>query len=127
MHCAKKNLGAVVRKARKNRNLTQQQLADHLGMSLRSIIDVENGRSNLKFDTLFALVRFLSISGKDIFYPQEDTEINNEFDPTETRKKLLDQIEECSDRELLLLDGICVTALSVFRAQSFTIARDEKE
>lgn len=127
MHYAKKNLGAVVRKARKNRNLTQQQLADHLGMSLRSIIDVENGRSNLKFDTLFALVRFLSISGKDIFYPQEKTEISNGFDPTETRKKLLDQIEECSDRELLLLDGICVTALSVFRAQSFTIASDEKE
>lgn len=127
MHYAKKNLGAVVRKARKNRNLTQQQLADHLGMSLRSIIDVENGRSNLKFDTLFVLVRFLSISGKDIFYPQEKTEISNEFDPTETRKKLLDQIEECSDRELLLLDGICVTALSVFRAQSFTIASDEKE
>lgn len=127
MHYAKKNLGAVVRKARKNRNLTQQQLADHLGMSLRSIIDVENGRSNLKFDTLFALVRFLCISGKDIFYPQEESEIINGFDPTETRKKLLDQIEECSDRELLLLDGICASALSVFRAQSFTIASDEKE
>ena len=127
MHYAKKNLGAVVRKARKSRNLTQQQLADHLGMSLRSIIDVENGRSNLKFDTLFALVRFLCIPGKDIFYPQENTGINTESTSTEIRQRLHDQIEECSDCELLLLDGICASALSVFRAQSFTIASDEKE
>lgn len=122
MHFAKENLGIVVRKARKNRKLTQQQLADCLGMSLRSIIDVENGRSNLKFDSLYELVRFLHIPGKYIFYHQEHPISESITHSEAIRKRLIAQIEECSEDELSLIDGICTATLSVYRSSKFTPA-----
>lgn len=118
MHFVKENLGAVVRNARKTRNLTQQQLADQLGMSLRTIINVENGRANLKFDSLCMLIRFLCIPGRQVFYPPDDHELSATSETSMIRLRLINQINECTDSELQLIDGICTTTLSVFRTQN---------
>ena len=42
---------------RKRLGMTQTQLANHFGMSLRAIQDIENGRSELRFIHVLAIER----------------------------------------------------------------------
>lgn len=68
MHEHKKNLGILVRAARQERAYTQEKLAELLDIQQRTVLEIENGRGNTQFDTLYALVRLLNIPGDDIFY-----------------------------------------------------------
>lgn len=61
--------GIAVRKARMNRNLTQIQLAEKLGMSKRTVIQAERGQSNPKFETIVLLAQELEISLDAILFP----------------------------------------------------------
>ena len=45
----KVNLAAAIRQARTERGLTQEKLAEALGLSNRTILDVESGCGNPKF------------------------------------------------------------------------------
>ncbi len=45
-----KILGDVVRKRRKDRNLSQEALAEKIGVCKRTIIDIEKNTSNPKFE-----------------------------------------------------------------------------
>ena len=51
-----------VRSERKRQHLTQKQLAERLGMNPRTIIDLETGKSNPKFETVVLVARELNIS-----------------------------------------------------------------
>ena len=51
-----------VRSERKRRHLTQKKLAERLSMNSRTIIDLETGKSNPKFETVILLARELNIS-----------------------------------------------------------------
>ncbi len=68
MQEAKKNLGKVVRAARKRKKMTQEYLAERAGVQSRLILDMEKGEGNPRFDSLFATVRQLDIPADDIFY-----------------------------------------------------------
>lgn len=68
MQGAKKNLGAVIRAARIKKGYTQDTLAEKLGLQSRTILEIENGRGNPRFDVLFKLIRLLDIPSEDVFY-----------------------------------------------------------
>lgn len=55
----------ALRTARKERNLTQKELAEILHMSVRTIIEAECGHSNPKFETIALLAKELNQSGCD--------------------------------------------------------------
>lgn len=63
------SLGVTLRTAREKQNLTQRELADRLGMSVRTIIQVERGHSNPKFETVALLAKELNISLDAIVFP----------------------------------------------------------
>lgn len=67
MQEAKKNLGKVVRIARKRKQITQDRLAEKVGVQPRTILEIENGRGNPRFENLFMMVRLLDIAPNDIF------------------------------------------------------------
>ena len=50
-------LGSVVRATRKSKNLSQEALAEKLGVCKRTIIDIEKNTGNPKFELLCMLVR----------------------------------------------------------------------
>lgn len=54
--------GHKVSEKRKEHNLTQKQLAEKLGMSHRTIMQIETYRSNPKFETVILLAQYLNIS-----------------------------------------------------------------
>lgn len=66
------NLGDLVKKERIKRNLSQQELAEAIGVSLRTINDIECYRANPRFDTLCSLVQYLQLSARNIFNPETE-------------------------------------------------------
>lgn len=69
MNDAKQNLAAAVREARTKLGLSQEKLAEILNIDSRTILNIEAGRGNPKFEKLYPLVTFLNIPADKIFYP----------------------------------------------------------
>lgn len=56
--------------ARKGRNLSQQALADALGVSRQTIISIEKGRFDPSLPLAFDIARFFDCSIEDLFSPE---------------------------------------------------------
>ena len=59
-----------VRSERKRQHLTQKQLAERLGMTPRTIIDLETCQSNPKFETVVLVAKELNISVDAAIFPE---------------------------------------------------------
>ena len=66
MQDIKQNLADAIRKSRTELGLSQEKLAEILGFDSRTILNIENGRGNPKFEKLYPLVRHLNISADRI-------------------------------------------------------------
>jgi len=69
-----KDLGAIIKTARKNRGLTQEDLAEKAGVGTRHIMSIENEGGNPSYDVLYMLIRELHIPSDSIFYPERAIE-----------------------------------------------------
>lgn len=58
-----------VRIKRKKLHYTQKQLAERLNLNLRTIMDVENGNTVPRFDTVIYIAQELNISLDSILFP----------------------------------------------------------
>ena len=65
-------LGARLKKARNDRDFTQEQLADLTGLSVRHIAKIEKGTVNPSFEVLSTLVKSLGVSFDAIFDPADE-------------------------------------------------------
>ena len=116
MQETKQALGICVRRAREDANLTQQQLADHLGIGLRTLSDIEAGQANPEFTTLCPLVKYLNISANDFFYPESSgVPVGTTTENLITRKQLLAQILSCSDYEIGIIKNVTDGILRAIR------------
>lgn len=64
-----KNFGKILRDFRIKNNLTQEQLAEKLGISLKYISRIENGNNGVKTQTLIDCMNILGISPNTIYAP----------------------------------------------------------
>lgn len=90
-------LGETIRKWRKERKLTQNQLSERCDISPKHLGKVEVGATNPTYELLLAVVRELRIPTDLIFYPETSV--------VESRtKQLVKQFEVCSDetQEIIL-------------------------
>ena len=67
------SFAAALRAARARRHLTQRALAEKLPMSVRTIIEIELGRSNPRFETVALLAKEMNISLDAIVFPDTVT------------------------------------------------------
>ena len=65
-------LGKRIRSARKECQLTQQELADQSGLAVKTIQDIEKGRKNPTYETLCLLIDRLGVSANTLF-PSKST------------------------------------------------------
>ncbi len=86
-------LGSVVRKLRKEKHLSQEALAEKIGVCKRTIIDIENCTGNPKFEILCKLVRELDLPIYQVFYPEVS---ENE----KMQKVLIEEIKTCTESEM---------------------------
>ena len=70
-------LAKAVKDARTKRGLSQEKLAEILNLDSRTILNIEAGRGNPKFEILVALITYLKIPTESIFYPEADNPNQN--------------------------------------------------
>ena len=92
MNEAKQNLAAAVRDARTGLGLSQEKLAEILNIDSRTILNIEAGRGNPKFEKLYTLVTYLKIPADKIFDPAYKEEAPN-------LQKLLALQKDCTEQE----------------------------
>jgi len=71
-----------IKKYRKAKNITQEEMADKLNVSRQSYINYENGDTEPSFDTLKNISRILNTSiddllGNSLFFENNDTTVDN--------------------------------------------------
>lgn len=101
------SLGCVVKDTRLRLGYTQNQLAEKIGVEVRTIMHIENGIANPTWEVVFPLIRALEIDPRTIFYP----ELNREDEAMAHIQILL---SSCSEQDIRSLIPICETVLSVF-------------
>lgn len=106
-------LGDVVRAIRKSKNLSQEALAEKIGVCKRTIIDIEKNTGNPKFEILCMLVRELDIPLYQVFYPEMGENI-------ELKNILVQELNGCSEYEMRII-------LSVVRSLRYTLKDEIKK
>ena len=66
MQDIKQNLAIAVREARTELGLSQEKLAEILNLDQRTILNIEAGRGNPKFEKLYPLITYLKIPADKI-------------------------------------------------------------
>ena len=96
MNNGKQNLAAAVREARTELGLSQERLAEILNIDSRTILNIEAGRGNPKFEKLYPLITYLKIPANKIFDPTYKNETPN-------LQKLTMELSNCSENEAIEL------------------------
>lgn len=71
MHDTKQALATAVREARTEFGLSQEKLAEILNLDTRTILNIEAGRGNPKFENLYQIITYLKVPANRIFYPDD--------------------------------------------------------
>ncbi len=72
----KKNFGKNVRELRLQKSLTQEKLAEYIGIQAQTVTAIENGKTFISCEVLAALSDFFSVDVSVLFSP--NISINNE-------------------------------------------------
>lgn len=109
-----------MRKARHKAKLSQAELAEKLNIGLRTVVDIENYRSNLTMETLYPLITTLHINPADIFYPDHSD------DASGAAAELKSKLATCTEDEAILLNEICEAALRTLRSpKSYSVYKQK--
>ena len=93
-------LGMRIRAARKDCHLTQQELADQCGLSVKTIQEIEKGRKNATYETLAQLIERLGIPANALF--QSEIYIENE-----EIQRFIGKFQSCdSENQKILLNTL---------------------
>ncbi len=96
MRDIKQVLAKAVRESRLECGISQEKLAEVLGFDTRTILNIEAGRGNPKFDKLYPIITYLKIPANAVFYPESSKE-NIEL------QKLITQLNDCTEEEATTL------------------------
>ena len=70
MYSINEFVGLLVRQAREERGWEQQYLAEEINIDIRTLRKIEDGKTDIPFDILNALIHLLEISPKMLFYAE---------------------------------------------------------
>jgi len=90
----KKKFGARVRHYRKLNHLSQEQLAELIGMSPNTISYIENGKNNVSFAKLGILANVLNIQVHQLFF---ETDCNEN---QQTKEKIIELLDIANEKQL---------------------------
>ena len=93
MSLEKSALGNAIRISRNNKGMTQEQLAEAIGLAPNYIKHLERGRRNPSLIVLYHLAQKLDFSIDDVFFPKH-------AETQELRRKIELRLRCCSIHEL---------------------------
>jgi len=94
-------LGNAIREQRERRDISQQELSIQSGVDRNTISNLENGKSDIRFYTLFKLLAPLHIPTDILFYPDSSNERH-------AVQELMIEISNMSDQEINLITRMVV-------------------
>lgn len=103
-------IGSFLKKLRRERNLTQEELAEKLNVSGRTVSRWETGANMPDISLLVELAEFYDVSIPEIINGERKSEIMNE-EVKETARSLSDYAEAISKRLKIRLFWLTVAAL----------------
>lgn len=95
-------LGNRISELRKQRKITQEELAETIGYSTNHISKLESARTNPSFDLLVKISNALNIELKELFY-FENQRINKES----IKKQMHKAIDNINIEQLKILQAVC--------------------
>ena len=111
-------IGKFIARKRKEQNLTQEQLADHLGVSNKTISKWENGKCMPDYAVVKSLCNELKVSVAELMDGKETDDKNNHIYNDEQILDLLRRTQELEKQKtiltgvILIIMGIALQALS---------------
>jgi transcriptional regulator with XRE-family HTH domain len=93
MEIGKGILGNAIKSARIEKGMTQEQLAEQIGVVPMHIKNIESERRSPSVSVLFRLAKTLHFSVDDIFFPEN-------ADGQELRRKIERRLRDCAYYEL---------------------------
>ncbi len=103
-------LGSIVRATRKSKNLSQEALAEKLGVCKRTIMDIEKNIGNPKFELLCMLVRELDLPLYEVFYPEVSENM-------EMKNVLMKELSDCSDYEMKVILSVVKSLRCILKSE----------
>ncbi len=97
-------IGQRIRKFRKAHNLSQEELAERIGIFATHMSHIETGNTKLSLPVLVSLAEVLEVRADDLLFDQAETArsaVNN---------KIMETIETCSTQQLNIISEIIKTA-----------------
>jgi len=99
-----KGLGVIIKSARKSKGLTQEVLAEKIGIGLRHIVSIENEGAFPSFDVLYKIIRELHIPADSIFYPEKTIK-----DPL--LEEIVCMLHDCDERSKKIIHATAQASL----------------
>ncbi|MEA5143427.1 MAG: helix-turn-helix transcriptional regulator [Oscillibacter sp.] len=90
------NLGTTIKQARLSANLTQDELAEQIGITGRYIMALENEHKHPSFEVLCRIILTLNIPADNIFYPESQNTENE-------KEQLIRLLSRCDERDLKII------------------------
>lgn len=90
------SLGATIKQARLAANLTQDELAEQIGITGRYIMALENEHKHPSFEVLCKIILTLNIPADNIFYPESQNTENE-------KEQLIRLLSRCDERDLKII------------------------
>lgn len=104
----KSAIGRIIQKLRKDKNLTQEELAEKIDLSTNYLSKVERGLSVLNVEAFLKMAKVLDFSLED-FGIKADNKINA------SKKELIEKILSSSDTEIKAYSELLDTMGSIVR------------
>ena len=82
---------------RKNRSITQEELAEKTGLTVMHISNLENNRSKMSLDSLSSISQALGISTDQLLYGRDTHPANERY------SEVVDYLFDCSNKEMTIL------------------------
>ena len=85
-------IGQKIKYFRKEKDISQKELADKIEMSRTSLVQIENGVQKIQIDKLYQIADVLNITVSDLIPNEEEIKIkitsisNNEINPTDIKE-----------------------------------------
>ena len=104
----KANIGKIIQKLRKDKNLTQEELAEKIDLSTNYLSKVERGLSVLNVEAFLKMADVLN-------FTLDDFGVNTDSRIDETKKELVKRILSSSEKEIKAYTELLDTMQSIVK------------
>ena len=93
-------IGQRIRKIRKAQNLSQEELAEKIGISTTHMSHIETGNTKLSLQVLVSLSEALEVRTDDLIFGSKKTNRNALIE------EIVAELEECTSKQILIFKDI---------------------